>query len=352
MEGDSTAREGPARVARNAGIFIDVREQFGRQMSALVANSGLLSSTKLLANIDLGSVVTPLLQGAMASIAHSALGESMVSASLAAQFAGINLKSVLATIPLVTIDTPLLAAHIKSIEAMSTLVDQRTHLLASFKPLPEVAHPVVHATEAWKRTIRSSEKLGSETWLDRIEIVGRGTGWAIQSGIALTEDDPVEVEQLHSDAVAVLGPAQLSAELAEHLSGLNVNLAAKWNGVWERILHGGDDASSQAANSLMECVDWTLRTVSPDGDVLPWHQQCGLPADLLHKGKPTRSLRLRFAIRNQPEKEFALPLFLKTVAELVSAIEGRKHRLEINPERALIPLVLTAQGFLLFLLAD
>jgi hypothetical protein len=102
----------------------------------------------------------------------------------------------------------------------------------------------------------------------------------------------------------------------------------------------------------MELIDWTLRFLAPDPDVMTWHAAEGRPLAELNDGGPTRQLRVRFAVRNHPEKNSTIDLYLKAVQGLVAAIQRIKHGLDWNSHRALAPVVMTAEGFLHFLLMD
>lgn len=340
----------PAYISVQA--LLDLRAETGRQASALIANSGLLSSFKLLDRSAIGMAIGPQIESTIASITKSFLGDSMTSANLSSQFAAVYLNNVIDSLRPMMDQGQLYGGIIRDLQGLSVHIEQHSRLLSGLKPLSDIALPIVHATKAWEETVRSSTLLEPRVRISRIDTVGRGTGWAIQSGVALTETDPDDVAALYDETVAVLGPAHLNVELRQRLEAVHPNIAIKWSGVWERIEQGGTDASSQAANSLMEVVDWTLRTKAPEPEVLQWHEQEGLASTYLHNNKPTRRLRLRYIVRNQADKQFALDLYSKTINELVEAIEGRKHSLEINPQSALLPLIASAQGFLLFLLSE
>lgn len=99
-------------------------------------------------------------------------------------------------------------------------------------------------------------------------------------------------------------------------------------------------------------MDWTLRLLAPDADVLAWHAAERRPAKELHGGRPTRTLRLRYAVRDQPEKNSTLDLYLRSVQGLGETIQGVKHGLGRQSHRALTRVALTIEGLLYFLLVE
>jgi Predicted pPIWI-associating nuclease len=246
-----------------------------------------------------------------------------------------------------------LQAQIDSLGQIAAFIGQQDNLLAGLLPLADVARGVSLATRAWQDTVRVTPVDSAGLYLPRLQIAGRGTGWAIQAGgVALTEPDDEKVAALEVEASVSLGPTVASADLRVRLSDLDRSLPARLDGAWERIYNGGADAGSQAANSLMELIDWTLRLLAPEADVLAWYSSEHRPDTELHEGTPTRALRLRYVVRNHPEKNSALNLYLKAVQELVGVIQSPKHALTASSEKTLAPVALTLEGLLHFLLVD
>lgn len=245
-----------------------------------------------------------------------------------------------------------LASQIGGLGHIAAFVEHHNSLLAAIHPFPEVAHPVGLATRALRNVFRDTPTDATGRYVDRFEVAGRGTGWAVQAGIALSEEDEDRVDQYQLQASLALGPAGPSADLRDRLAELNPYLRVRLDGAWERINRGGPDGASQAANSLMELVDWTLRLLAPDNEVLAWHAADNRPAKELHDGRPTRPARVSFVVRNSPEKNSSLSLYLKAVQELAKLIQDSKHPIEVGRARALAPIALTVEGVLHFLLVD
>ena len=70
------------------------------------------------------------------------------------------------------------------------------------------------------------------------------------------------------------------------------------------------------------------------------------PNALDEKGRPTRSLKLRFTVRDHPEKTFAVDLYLRAIKGLVGSLQDPKHDLRTTDPRALAPVALTVESFL------
>ncbi|HUY54018.1 MAG TPA: hypothetical protein VMV23_02540, partial [Candidatus Nanopelagicaceae bacterium] len=60
----------------------------------------------------------------------------------------------------------------------------------------------------------------------------------------------------------------------------------------------------------------------------------------------------RFAVRDNPEKNSAVNLYVRATEALVTAIQAPKHTRRATDERALAPVALTVEGLLHFLLVE
>ncbi|MEY2421777.1 MAG: hypothetical protein QOI95_1844 [Acidimicrobiaceae bacterium] len=327
------------------------RDELARVMSAVATNLGVLDVLRNAPLID-----SFRLQALEASEAMSriALGPSMLPANLAAQLAEIRLTSVLKDFDFGAVGRVHadVVAQVDSVRRVAGLVEQQNSVLAALRPQVDVARSVAFATQAWDDVIRVSTPERAPNFLERLQVAGRGTGWVVQAGLLLTEPNDEHLEHHQEKAAAVLGPAEASAEVRERLAEVHPSLSERLDGAWERISNGGADAASQAANSLMETVDWTLRTLAPNEEVLAWHASEKRSIKELHEGKPNRALRIRYVVRAQPEKNSALDLYLKALRELVCAVQAPKHAIELHSPRALVPIALSVEGLLHLLLVD
>ncbi|MEY2470775.1 MAG: hypothetical protein QOK28_104 [Actinomycetota bacterium] len=320
------------------------REALAKFTSAAVIRSGALNSfsrSTAFQNLSLPTL------GLTDAFAKATLGPSMLSASLASQMAGVRVSSLVKDIKLNAFARPeLFAPQLKSIALTASFVEDQNRALAALRPEIRIVRAAVFASESWNDLVRVSSPTPSAALLSRLEVGGRGTGWTLNAGMTLAVSAEEQRRSLQVQAEATLGPAEASAELRLRLHEVHPSLCERLDGAWERITAGGKDAASQAANSLIETVDWTLRTLAPDPEVLRWHASEARPAKELHEGKPTRALRLRFAVRDQPDKSKALDLYLKALTALVSAVQSPKHAIDLQAPKALVPVALSVEGLL------
>jgi hypothetical protein len=325
---------------------LDAREQLGRQVSNALGS-------RVLSAINSAEAIAPVsaLISISETVTRSALGDSMLTSNIAAMAA----ESIVAEMQrsLITAQSvlgQLTADKLTLMEQTAHLVVLQNEQLMSLYPDVEIARPAALATQAWEGVLKASADSGVGLYVEAIGHAGRTTGWTVSAGVLLTERSTgVELE---GSVEEILGPAKASLELRTKLRAIDEQICLKLDGAWERINEGGTDAGSQAANSLMESVDWTLRTLAPEDEVLAWHDAQGRPSDEIVSGRPTRKLRFRYIVRDQPHKEPATDLYRRAVGDLVRAIQRPKHHLQATNPRALAPIALSVEGFLLFLIGD
>lgn len=95
-------------------------------------------------------------------------------------------------------------------------------------------------------------------------------------------------------------------------------------GAWERLDNPGPAAVSQAADSIVELVDRTLRALAPKDEVLRWHTSQSRSKDELHNGGPTRRLRIIYIFRSSEYPDRAARAAEHLVG-LCSLAQGEKH---------------------------
>jgi len=182
-----------------------------------------------------------------------------------------------------------------------------------------------------------------------LEALGRGTvgvGYAVATLLPERND----IATYSDDDIGLLQPASFTTSLRARLRYLSPRLPQRLDGAWERVSRRGPDAASQAAHSLMETIDWTLRLAAPAPAVLAWHAAEGRPAKELNNGDPTRSLRIEWLLRERPGEAKAARLHLRALDDLVRIIQSYKHsegEADIDAVARLIP---TVEGLLIFVL--
>lgn len=345
-------REGVLRSVLPIEDLLKYRDNVGQQVAAL-ASAGMLETIEQFRKNIAASYQEPMLKS-LEVFSRATLGNSMITGDLAAQWANLRVGHILDHVDVAQFAAvqASLSAQIELIRSAAHLVETHNGLLTGLRPPIEVARPAVLATRAWQDVVRLTPPIDSSPYLPRLDIAGRATGWAVHAGVVLTEQDDDELDRIEAEVATSLGSRSASNELRVRLAEIDRRLAEKLDGAWERITEGGADSTSQAANSLMELVDWTLRFLAPNDAVLSWHAAESRPAKELHEGRPTRLLRVRYAVRQYPEKNSSLNLYLKAVQELTGTIQGAKHGLDRNSRKALVPVAMVIEGLLHFLLID
>jgi hypothetical protein len=103
------------------------------------------------------------------------------------------------------------------------------------------------------------------------DLVASDFDWSLLSAFGSAGgDEPADLDEI-LEQVRPLISGTLQAQLAE----LNTRLVRKLRGV-RTALEVSDDGVSQAANSLVELIDWLLRSAFEDDEVLRWLDQTGL----------------------------------------------------------------------------
>lgn len=217
--------------------------------------------------------------------------------------------------------------------------------------LPEIGRSLALANEAWAVVARTTPDVPGtgSTW--RLLEAGRTTLGVSATGLLLNPTDDEWDDDLldEGDDELITGPAEARARLREELSRLDPRLVNRLDGAWERAGRHGPDAVSQAANSLVELLDWTLRLAAPDARVLAWHSEEGRPGNELRNGRPTRALRVWYIVRERPDAP-AAEMYVKGIGELMNLLQGHKHGGGAQQLAALARLVPTVEAYLSFLL--
>lgn len=103
------------------------------------------------------------------------------------------------------------------------------------------------------------------------DLVASDFDWSLLSAFGSAGgDEPADLDEI-LEQVRPLISGTLQAQLAE----LNTRLVRKLRGA-RTALEVSDDGVSQAANSLVELIDWLLRSAFEDDEVLRWLDQTGL----------------------------------------------------------------------------
>jgi Predicted pPIWI-associating nuclease len=129
-------------------------------------------------------------------------------------------------------------------------------------------------------------------------------------------------------------PLRARELLYQRLSTIDPSVPELLDGAWDDIDRDGPAAVTKIANCAMEAIDRTLRAIAPDEQVLGWHTDTGRSIGELHEGRPTRPLRVRYALEGRKgEVKLGLAQVDAAVA-LVKALPGplqaAKHTSDIT----------------------
>jgi len=189
----------------------------------------------------------------------------------------------------------------------------------------------------------------ASTW--RLLDAGRTTLGMSTAGLLLTRPEEGWPDEclLEDQDELVSGPEEARVRLRAALGDLDPRLVQRLDGAWERVSRDGPDAASQAASSLVELIDWTLRRAGPEKDVLAWHAGAARSPSELDDGRPTRGLRVRFIVRERPDAA-AADFYARAIGDVLRLLQGHKHGSGAQHLAALARLVPTVEAYLAFLL--
>jgi len=147
-------------------------------------------------------------------------------------------------------------------------------------------------------------------------------------------------------------PGEVRERTLERLDAIDPRLVPKLKGAWDRVHNPGPDGVSQCATSIVELIDWFLRTAAADDEVLGWHRSEGRSDKELHKGRPTRDLRARFLLRDrQPDGPLA-SAYVRTLVTIGKELQGMKHADAASDMASLARLLPTVEAVFTFVLFD
>ncbi len=116
-------------------------------------------------------------------------------------------------------------------------------------------------------------------------------------------------------------------DIVAWLSDIHPSLGVKFKGMWHVVFHRGPDFVSQAANSAMELIDHTLRTLGPDNKVLEWrrleNKYVGEVSEV--NNRPHRSLRIRYVATQRGLRPSSVDLLVKATLGTLNDLQKLKH---------------------------
>jgi hypothetical protein len=198
---------------------------------------------------------------------------------------------------------------------------------------------------SWSNLVKVMPPQPSPHQLGSLSVMGSGA-------LAVAETGLILVDREFSPEDSAPDPFALQRErFRARLMVLGPDLIDRLDGAWERVSRPGPDAASQAAHSLVEFIDWTLRRAAPDEDVLAWHRDTGRPSDELNRsGLATRALKIRYIMRDRADETDSAEMQVRSVTEIMNYLQKKKHAQgdkELRAVARLIPGIEAAFTFIL-----
>ena len=238
-----------------------------------------------------------------------------------------------------------IAIRLRSIAGISNGIAARATDFAERPPVSTVGRRSTrHGVTAWNSLVDNTTIEPSPRELERL---------ALQGSSALSIVEAVAAISAHQD-LELLSPGDYvvveRADFGACIAALGQPIVARWEGAWERVVRPGPDAASQAAHSLVELIDQSLRKAAPDQAVLEWHRAGSRSASELHNGRPTRGVRLRYLVRGREADVEGAEIFIDCLLALTRLLQKKKHADGDNERLAVARLIPGIESILYFVL--
>jgi hypothetical protein len=126
------------------------------------------------------------------------------------------------------------------------------------------------------------------------------------------------------------GPVRASAELYTALHQVAPKVPDLLTGAWDDIARDGAAAAFKIGGCAVEALEWTLRALAPDEDVLAWYASPGRPVvELDSRDRPTYATRVRWILR-EPEHKGHRRLITVQVEALVTQSTELRSRFQAS----------------------
>jgi hypothetical protein len=204
------------------------------------------------------------------------------------------------------------------------IIDQ----LASQRFLLEGVEPLYlrpridQALQAWHLGIQPPRHLLGDLRPETIANLGHAVA-SVSSSAAAIEGEIVEPDE----EPWLVARTEAVDRIADWLGSVHPRLAVKFKGMWHVVQSRGPDYASQAANSAVELIDHTLRTLAPEDDVIAWQELKGKYAKEVNpqNGRPHRSLRIRYIAERRAIRASSVDYIIKSVTGVLKDLQAIKH---------------------------
>ena len=122
------------------------------------------------------------------------------------------------------------------------------------------------------------------------------------------------------------------------------------DGAWNAVARGGPDAVSQAANSAIELIDWTLRCRCDAADLEAWVATQPKPPDYGDgNGRPTRQAKILYLLRGRDFEAAFVAATAQNLIALHRELQKLKHTNGEHDVDAVARLLPSVEAILLLL---
>ncbi len=235
----------------------------------------------------------------------------------------------------------------QSVGALSGLAEDIASTTAKFSaitlPKGKWLDSIDLGVDSWSHLVRVMPPQPSPRQLGGLSLLGTGALAVAETGLVLL-DQKISAED---PKPSVVQRERFRATLMK----LGPDLLDRIDGAWERVGRPGPDAASQAAHSLVEFIDWTLRRAAPDEAVLRWHKETQRPrSELNQRGEATRALKIRFIMKDRADESDSAEMQVRSLADIMKYLQKKKHAQGDKELQAVARLIPGIEAALLFIL--
>jgi hypothetical protein len=204
------------------------------------------------------------------------------------------------------------------------------------------------ALGSWRTYVDSLPSALNAPDLFQVQAAARGTlGITASSAILLGGDEAVETAEEWE-----LAPAEMRERMRDGLRRISPHLVARLDGAWDAVTHAGPDSVSQAANSAIEVIDWTLRLGCDDAGLESWVAGQSKPSVYRdNSGRPTREAKIRYLLRGSDFEAEFVAATARNLDALRRELQKLKHTNGEHDVDAVARLLPSVEA-LLFLIVD
>ncbi|MDQ1677835.1 MAG: hypothetical protein QOC93_2979 [Actinomycetota bacterium] len=239
--------------------------------------------------------------------------------------------------------TPKLASLFGSTVAIGgRLVEQALQL----ENIPNLAldRRVTQSARAWRLATRPPTVVGSVVAPEPLIELGL-SAHAVNTAAYSISADGRPTEELWA-----VERANQTDMLLEWLESVSPKLPVKFKGAWHAVAHHGPDWVSQAANSGVELLDWALRELAPDAEVIKWQTATSMYVrEVGDDGRPHRSLRVRYIAHARSLPASSVEMMVKAVVGTLKDLQKIKHADDESMAHSLKAALLALEHCLLML---